>query len=129
MRIASLISLLVLTPVALGAQANPNQVPNDPTPWPQHSLDRPAPSTVTPPAAVLIAPPSDAQILFNGRTLSAWHKADPTTPAGWRVANGYAETVPNSGGIVTNDSFGDVQLHVEWSAPVPAAGEGQHRGK
>lgn len=128
MRIASLLSLLVLAPVLVGAQTNPNPVPNDPTPWPQHSLDRPAPSVVTPAPAVLIAPPSDAQPLFNGRSLSAWHKADTTAAAGWRVVNGYVETVPNSGGIVTNDSFGDVQLHVEWSSPVPAAGEGQHRG-
>src|SRR6188768_1334281 len=128
MRIASLFSLLVLAPAALGAQTNPNHVPADPTPWPQHSLDRPAPTTVTAAPAVLIAPPSDAQILFNGRTLSAWHKADTTAAAGWRVLNGYAEIVPNSGGIVTNDSFGDVQLHVEWSSPVPAVGEGQHRG-
>jgi hypothetical protein len=128
MRIASLLFSLAAAPVALGAQTNPNQVPTDPSPWPQHSLDRPAPSVVTPAPAVLIAPPSDAQILFNGRTLSAWHKADTTAPAGWRVANGFVETVPNSGGIVTNDSFGDVQLHVEWSSPLPAVGEGQHRG-
>jgi hypothetical protein len=35
---------------------------------------------------------------------------------------------PGAGGIETNEAFGDVQLHVEWSAPVPAVGEGQERG-
>ncbi len=38
------------------------------------------------------------------------------------------EITPGTGGIATRDSFGDVQLHLEWKAPVPAVGEGQHRG-
>ena len=42
--------------------------------------------------------------------------------------NGYVEVVPGSGGIVSRDSFGDAQLHVEWTAPLPAVGESQERG-
>jgi hypothetical protein len=44
------------------------------------------------------------------------------------VENGYFEVVSSAGTLVTADSFGDVQLHVEWSAPSPAHGEGQDRG-
>ena len=37
-------------------------------------------------------------------------------------------SVPGSGYLYSNRAFGDVQLHVEWSAPVPAQGHGQDRG-
>jgi hypothetical protein len=36
--------------------------------------------------------------------------------------------VPKTGGIRTKDSFGDVQVHVEWSAPTVVKGTGQGRG-
>jgi hypothetical protein len=38
------------------------------------------------------------------------------------------ESVANSGYIYTAEGFGDVQLHVEWATPLPAAGRGQGRG-
>jgi hypothetical protein len=38
------------------------------------------------------------------------------------------EVVPGAGMIQTKRAFGDVQLHVEWQAPAPPAGEGQDRG-
>ena len=37
----------------------------------------------------------------------------------WKVENGYVEVVPNAGSIRTKETFGDVQLHVEWAAPAP----------
>jgi len=36
--------------------------------------------------------------------------------------------VKGTGGIETKQSFGDVQLHIEWMAPSPAVGTSQDRG-
>ncbi len=40
----------------------------------------------------------------------------------------YLEVAPHTGAIQTKRGFGDVQLHLEWAAPLPATGEGQDRG-
>ena len=128
MRLSLLLPALLLAPAALTAQGNPNPVPSDPSPWPQHSMDRPRPPIVTPGAFVSAPPPSDAIVLMDGRNLDRWRSADSAGPARWKVTGGYVEIAPGTGGIATRDSFGDVQLHVEWKAPVPAVGESQHRG-
>lgn len=65
--------------------------------------------------------PSDATVLFNGEDLSAWKSAD-----GWKVVDG--AMVAGKGNPVTKESFGDCQLHIEWSAPTPPKGNGQGRG-
>ena len=98
--------------------------------WPVHSMDRPKPPIVKPALATPPVPaPSDAIVLFNGRDLSHW-RAENGGPAKWSVPRqgGYVEVVPHTGSLVSADSFGDVQLHVEWRTPVPAKGEGQERG-
>jgi len=96
--------------------------------WPVHSMDRPRPPVVTPPRAMPPSPaPSDAIVLFDGHDLSEWQQSDGQ-PARWRVVDSALEVVPQSGGIQTRRAFGDVQLHIEWSAPAPATGEGQNRG-
>lgn len=92
-------------------------------PYHVHDPARPRPATVTPALRVGDAP-SDATILFDGTDLSSW---TPTKNA-WRVENGYMEVVPNSGDLRTKETFGDVQLHVEWQAPTEIEGEGQGRG-
>jgi hypothetical protein len=98
------------------------------TRWPIHSPDRPTPRIVKPPAnAWTVAPPSDATVLFGGTDLSRWEK-DGGGAAAWKVENDYVEVVPDAGGIVSRDRFGDAQLHVEWMAPLPAVGESQERG-
>ncbi len=66
-------------------------------------------------------PPSDAVVLFDGKDLSAWENGDK-----WKVEDGVA--IVGGSDIKTKQSFGDCQLHIEWSAPVPAKGEGQGRG-
>ena len=74
-------------------------------------------------------PPSDAIVLFDGKSLAKWRSSDSThSPAKWKVADGYMEVAPGTGGIETRDAFGDCQLHIEWRAPTPAKGEGQERG-
>ncbi len=66
-------------------------------------------------------PPSDAIVLFDGKDLSAWNNGDK-----WIVKDGVA--IVKDTDINTKQSFGDCQLHVEWSAPVPATGTSQGRG-
>jgi hypothetical protein len=44
------------------------------------------------------------------------------------VANGYLEVAPGGGDLVTKQKFGDVQLHVEWAAPMEIRGNSQSRG-
>lgn len=91
-------------------------------------MDRPRPAVVAPGAFASSAPPADAIVLMDGRSLDRWRSADTAGPARWKVAGGYTEVAPGTGGIATRDSFGDIQLHVEWRAPLPVAGEGQERG-
>jgi hypothetical protein len=65
--------------------------------------------------------PSDAISLFNGTDLTAWSGADK-----WTVEDG--AMVAGKGNPRSKASFGDCQLHIEWSAPLPAKGSGQGRG-
>ena len=110
---------------SLGAAAG--QSPAD---YPIHSMDRPQPRVVDPgPYPGMRKPPSDAVVLFDGRSLDDWQSADSSgKPARWTVADGYMEVVAGTGNIATKRGFGDVQLHVEFMEPAPARGEGQDRG-
>ena len=71
--------------------------------------------------------PSDAVLLFTGRDLSAWKQRNGK-PMAWKVRDGYFEVSPGTGDIVTNQSFGDCQLHIEWATPNPAHGIDQEPG-
>ncbi|MEP6589950.1 MAG: DUF1080 domain-containing protein [Gemmatimonadota bacterium] len=122
------VALLVGTTTA-AAQANPNPVPKDPSEWPQHSLTRPKPPVVIPGAMAGTGAPSDAIVLFGGASLDAWRLADTTLkPAPWTMVDGAMEVAPGTGSIMTRQSFGDIQLHLEWRAPTPPKGDGQERG-
>ena len=111
---------LLLVPAFGGAQ--------QPRVWPVHSLERPRPPVVDPgPERPPAPPPADALVLFGGTNLDEWRAADGT-PAKWVLRDGYFEVAPGTGGLATRRSFGDVQLHVEWAAPVPPKGQGQERG-
>lgn len=98
--------------------------------WPIHSMDRPRPPRVTPGASQLPAlPPSDAIVLFDGKSMSEWQADDSAKgPARWRVSRGEMVVVPGAGGVATKQAFGDVQLHIEWASPTPPRGSGQDRG-
>jgi hypothetical protein len=102
--------------------------------WLVHDHSRPQPRKVTP-GTPLPTPsaPSDAIVLFDGKDLSKWNAvsfggrrggggAQPGQPPAqpqstepqWKIVDGHAEM---RGGIVTKESFGDIQLHVEWTTP------------
>ena len=88
----------------------------------------PVPPKVTP-GATPGAPPSDAIVLFNGKSLDAWKSASGDKPAGWKVVKGELIVAPGTGDIQTREKFGDAQLHVEWWDPsLPADKVNQDRG-
>jgi hypothetical protein len=69
-------------------------------------------------------------VLFDGADLSKWvtrTKGQVLQPK-WKVENGYMEVVPATGSIETKEKFGDMQLHVEWAAPIEISGASQTRG-
>jgi 3-keto-disaccharide hydrolase len=121
------IALAMATIESLGNTPAAAQSPAD---FPIHSMTRPQPPVVDPgPLPGMRSPPSDAIVLSDGGSLGSWQSADSAGhPARWKVADGYMEVVAGAGNIATVRGFGDVQLHIEWMAPVPAKGEGQERG-
>lgn len=97
--------------------------------WRVHDIDRPRPPIVRP-GKEPGQPPSDAIVLFDGKDLSQWvsrRRGGQVGPPGWKVENGYMEIVPGSGTLVTKEKFGDIQLHLEWSAPTTPSGDSQWR--
>lgn len=80
-------------------------------------------------SAPIDRPPSDAIVLFDGKSLDHWEPVRAGEP-GWKVEGGAMVVVPQPKpcDIRTKQSFGDVQLHLEWRAPAEIKGQGQDRG-
>jgi hypothetical protein len=95
--------------------------------WRVHDGRRPQPTVITAAGASTQEragqPPSDAVVLFDGSSLEAWQKSGGGEP-GWKLENGYVE-VTRSGSIETKQSFGDLQLHLEFCSPVVVSGDSQ----
>src|SRR5919197_874476 len=121
------IALAMAITDSLGATAATGQSPAD---FPIHSMTRAQPPVVDPgPPGAMRKPPSDAVVLFGGHSLSGWRSADSSgQPARWKLTDTYMDDAAGTGNIASVREFGDVQLHVEWMAPLPARGEGQERG-
>ena len=73
-------------------------------------------------------PPSDAIVLFDGNNLNNFVSDRTGGFPEWKVENGAFTVTPRTGDIRTKQGFGDMQLHIEWSAPTVIKGEGQGRG-
>jgi hypothetical protein len=87
----------------------------------------PIPKSVNPgPYAGVVAPPSDAIVLFNGKDLSKWKGKDGD--AKWKVENGTFTVAKGTGDIETKQTFEDYQLHIEWLIPQDIQGQSQARG-
>lgn len=74
--------------------------------------------------------PSDAIVLFDGSSLDAW-ELDNQEAKPWRIENNAFTVIPQnpSSGIHTKQSFGDVQLHLEFRSPTDTEDHhGQDRG-
>jgi len=86
----------------------------------------PEPKVITPGNGPY-APPSDAIVLFDGKNLNNWVHNDGKA-AKWTIADGAMTVAKGTGGIKTKQTFGDIQLHIEWRTPAKVEGEGQGRG-
>lgn len=85
----------------------------------------PEPKIVTP--GTHGSAPSDAIVLFDGKNLDNWVNQEGK-PAEWMVADGAMTVVKGKGIIKTRQTFGDIQLHIEWRTPAKVVGESQGRG-
>ncbi len=65
-------------------------------------------------------PPSDAIVLFDGKSLDAWNGVK-----NWDIKDGAATA---GSAISTKQGFGDCQLHLEFATPSKVKGSGQGRG-
>lgn len=113
-----------------GSQAQGKQYP-EPEPMTPGNTEfwQPQPKVVTPgDFDHLVAPPSDAIVLFGGRNLDAWKSRNDGGSAKWDIGNGYFVVKAGTGDIVTKQPFGDCQLHIEWMIPEGESGESQGRG-
>lgn len=88
----------------------------------------PQPAVVTPaPAGAPAAAPSDAIVLYGGGDLSAW-RHDDGSDAAWVTRDGCFDVDNTRGDLVTRQSFGSCQLHLEWRVPANVEGSSQGRG-
>ena len=122
MKIKPLI-LAAASAASLPVQAEIKGYPDGPkipgTPYAVHDPARPQPPAVKTAGAVVVQPPSDATVLFDGKSLDAW------TP-GWEVKDG--AMVATGKDIQSKESFGAVQLHFEWRLPAGRKVDGQSGG-
>lgn len=127
-KIATLSFALIILGNFQAANAQDKKYP-EPEPM-SHAMSEfwtPQPKIVTPGHQATASAPSDAIVLFDGKDLSKWEKADGT-PAEWDVKNGVFTVNKKKGDIQTKESFGSYQLHVEWCIPKDITGESQWRG-
>ena len=98
--------------------------PQDTEQWtPVPPVVTPAPASEKPEA-----PPSDAIVLFDGKSLDQWVATRDKSPAAWTVADGALTVAKKAGNIETKRSFRNYQLHIEWRVPADVTGSGQGRG-
>jgi len=102
---------------AAGAKAKPEET----------EVWQPVPKVVTP-GATDAAPPSDAIVLFDGKSLDEWVSTRDKSPAQWVVADGVLTVNKPTGNIETKRTFKNYQLHIEWKIPKNITGSGQARG-
>ena len=128
--VASLVLVGVGVAITQQAKLGYDNTPMQPDgKWRIHDGTRPQPVMVTPgPSAGMAAPPSDAVVLLGpDGSLSAW-QGTGGKPAAWPSSGGVVQTGVGSGTIETKESFGDVQLHVEFATPSEVKGDSQGRG-
>ena len=77
--------------------------------------------------SLLAAPPKDAVVLFDGRSVSNWTTRQGE-PAGWKAEDNILHVVPRTGDIMTKETFTDFFLHLEFRCPDMPDAKGQAKG-
>ena len=98
------------------------KLPN--SPYHVHDGKRPQPPMLATGGAVVVKPPADAKVLFDGSSLDAW-TTNGGSPA-FEIRDG--AMVAKGKNIQTKESFGPIQLHFEWRLPAGRPVEGQKGG-
>jgi hypothetical protein len=119
--------LAVLGFMAVGGTAmseeKPEELPNPmlpDVPYRVHDMTRPLPPVVKTAGAVVVEAPGDATILFDGTSIDAWE-------GDWKIVDGILVASPKND-LLTKESFGPIQLHLEWRVPAGRAVDGQKGG-
>ena len=61
--------------------------------------------------------------LFNGKDLAGWHLSDPKAPDTWKVENGALVSLGNGAELISDPTFDDFKLHIEFKV-APGANSG-----
>jgi len=103
-----------------GFKDTPKQpAPNDK--WHVHDPDRTQPPVAEPKYdGKPVAAPKDGKMLFDGSSLDNWKNKK------WDLKDGIMTA--SRGDQHSNETFRDIQLHVEWMAPLGRKGWGQAQG-
>jgi len=114
---------LVLLSLASYAQQDSNQKmkPEETEIW------KPVPPVVTP-GNTDQDPPSDALVLFDGKSLDQWVNVKDHASCSWDLADGVMRVNKAGGSIETKEKFKNYQLHIEFRIPTSITGSGQARG-
>jgi hypothetical protein len=90
--------------------------------WSKHETTEfyePKVKIVSPPQSAG-GPPSDAKILFDGSSMNAWQQRNGE-PSHWLLKNREMTiSLDKAGDLLTKETFGDCQLHVEFCLPADA---------
>jgi hypothetical protein len=126
------LSILACASVVHAEDANkPAPIGYDDTPlipgsqWRVHDIKRPAPPVITPGQKVGEAP-SDAVVIFNGKSTDTLVSKKDGGPCPWKNEDG--DLVIYGGDVLTKESFGSCQLHLEFKTSPDQKGNSQKKG-
>ncbi len=123
---ASLLVSCLITPLQdLPGYRNTPVIPGQK--WRVHDADRPRPQVVDPGKYVPLTRPAHAQVLLGEKgDLGAWNQGG--REIGWDWLGEALQVKPGTGDIFSRESWGDMQLHLEFRTPEKVQGSSQGRG-
>lgn len=122
--LVSVLIVFFMSSTVLHAQNQQDMKPED------TEFYEPTPPVVDPGEDIFLDPPSDAIILFDGTDMSKWETTSGKEVS-WIIEDGVLTVDTGDESIEriqTKESFGDVQLYLEWRSPMNMEHKGQDRG-